>query len=97
MRVGFLDNKSPREISKEITDGKRENQHIGKKSNAVLQQLFFSMVNESQAIMSEEEQEKFNKKYRALVKEIKNNKDGNLLLDSFKQKYSYLGRIPPDE
>ena len=96
MKVGFLTKETPREISKEITEGKREPQHIGKKSNAVLQQEFFSMINESQAIMSKEEQEKFNKKYQSLVREIKNMPDGDLLLDSLKQKYSYLGRIPPD-
>ncbi len=96
MRVIYLDKSTPREIAKEISEGKRENQHIGKKSIAVLQQMFFSLLNGAFSEKSESELKKFNDEWESMIKEIKSLPDGENALNSFKQKYSYLGRIPPD-
>ena len=63
-------NKTPRETSKEITEGKREPEHIGKKTGADLKQEFFSLMNESQAIMSEKETKEYIQKEKKLKKEL---------------------------
>ncbi len=91
--------KPPREISKEITQGKKEPQRLGKLTRPIAQQRFFSFINEHDkelANVYKDSYEKWLKEYQAFIKEVKNLPDGDLLLDSLKQKYSYLGRIPPD-
>ncbi len=86
----FKLNKTPREQSSDITKGKSEPHHIGKKSNAVLQQLFFSLINTKEGFRDE----KWKKNFHELKDEILSKPDGSSLWTSFGSKYGHLGRIP---
>ena len=94
---GFATEATFRQQAENISNKKVQEHHIGKKSNAVLQQEFFSLVNQIGNTATVEESNKFARKWNQTIKEILNLKDGELILSSFKQKYSNLGRIPPNE
>lgn len=83
--------KTPREHAEEITENKEKPHHVGRKTNAVLQQEFMSLINTKEAFRDDE----WLKKYRALEKTVFIKENGNLILSSFKSKYGHLGRIPP--
>ena len=78
--MSYYDNKknkiSPRKQAEKITKGETKEHHIGKKSNATLQQLFFSLVNDNNRT------EEWIKKYNSLIKQIPSD-----LLASLKNKY----------
>ena len=82
--------KTPREQAKDISEGKEKPHHIGKKSGAVLQQEYFSLINIKEAFRDE----KWLKTWQQLTKDILAHDEGNLILASFEAKYGHLGRIP---
>ena len=86
----IFNKKSPREESKEISEGKEKPHHIGKKSTAVLQQEFFSLINTKEAFRDE----KWEKKWAEMRDSTLSHEEGNLILASFESKYGHLGRIP---
>ncbi len=86
----FDKKKTPREQSKDISEGKEEPHHIGKKSVAVLQQEYFSLINIKEAFRDE----KWLKTWKELTANILELGEGNLILASFESKYGNLGRIP---
>ena len=86
----MFNKKTPREHAKEISEGKEEPHHIGKKSVAVLQQEYFSLINIKEAFRDE----KWLVTWKQLTKDILQFEDGNLILASFEAKYGNLGRIP---
>ena len=80
--------KSPREQSEDISKDKEKPHHIGKKSGAVLQQEFFSLINVKEAFR--------NKKWWDNWKELDKNLSTHnpSLRSSLESKYGNLGRIP---
>ncbi len=105
--MGFLGTKEQSDYSKRVTAREHQTHHedskdfhrVGKLTRPIAQQRFFSFINEHDkelANVYKDSYEKWLKEYQAFIKEVKALPDGGLLLDSFKQKYSYLGRIPPD-
>ena len=100
MRVEFLETKTtPREHQTHHEDPK-DSHRVGKLTGAIAQQRFMSFINEHDTKLAnvyKDSYEKWLKEYQQFIKEVKALPDGDLLLDSFKQKYSELGRIPPDK
>ena len=82
--------KSPRKEAEEISEGKEEPHHIGKKTVAVLQQEYFSLINIKEAFRDE----KWLETWKELTNDILKLEEGNLILASFEAKYGNLGRIP---
>ena len=78
------DNISPREQSKQITDGKAKPKFLGRKGSAVYQQEFFSLCN----IKLPNRDHNWSQKFKVLCEELeKNNPE---LLSSLKIKYQNL-------
>ena len=76
------DNKSAREQSKQITEGKVKSKFLGKKGSAVYQQEYFSLLNQNNR------DHNWKQKFKVLNEEIeKNNPE---LLASLKIKYQFL-------
>jgi hypothetical protein len=76
------DNKSAREQSKQITEGKSKSKFLGRKGSAVYQQEYFSLLNQNNR------DHNWKQKFKILNEEIeKNNPE---LLASLKIKYQHL-------
>ena len=86
----MFDKKTPRKQAEEITEGKEKPHHIGKKSVAVLQQEYFSLINIKEAFRDDE----WLAKWKDMTENLISIEDGNLVLASFESKYGHLGRIP---
>ena len=86
----FDKKKTPREQSKDISEGKTEVHHIGTKTVSVLQQEYFSLINIKEAFRDE----KWLINWKSMEKDILKFDEGNLILASFESKYGNLGRIP---
>ncbi len=86
----FDKKKTPREQSKDISEGKTEVHHIGLKSVSVLQQEYFSLINTKEPFRDQ----RWLEKWHGMVTEILKLGEGNLILASFESKYGNLGRIP---
>ena len=85
--------RKPRLEAEKITKKETPEKFIGKKSIAVLQQEYFSLLNVKEPFRIES----WLNSYHKVVKQILSLDDGANALSSFKSKYGYLGRIPPDE
>tara|TARA_R110000824_G_scaffold94031_1_gene227262 strand:- start:1050 stop:1385 length:336 start_codon:yes stop_codon:yes gene_type:complete len=76
------DNKSLREQSKQITDGKAKPKFLGRKGSAVYQQEYFSFVNQKNR------DHNWKQKFKVLTEELQKNDPD--LLSSLKIKYQFL-------
>ena len=79
--------KKPREEAKSISKGESKPHHIGKKSGAVLQQEFFSIINTKTAFRD--------KKYLQKAWDLKNSMTAQQFTE-FSNKYQSVGLFPKD-
>ena len=66
--MGLLD--SPREHAEHISEGKEEPHHLGKKTNAVLQQEFYQLMINFNPNLSKTEKEKYESKVKENIQEL---------------------------
>ncbi len=81
----------PREHAEHISKKKEKPHHIGKKTSAVFQQEYFSLVNVKESFRDHN----WTQKFKVLKEEILKLKDGEAIYLSFRNKYQNVGRLPP--